>query len=93
VVTNLSQTILELQRQGVWIVGLEDDEQAQEFDQADLNIPLGLVVGAEGPGLQRLVRERADFLIRLPMRGQIGSLNAAVAGSIALYQAWRRRQS
>jgi 23S rRNA (guanosine2251-2'-O)-methyltransferase len=93
VVTNLSQAILELQRQGVWIVGLEDDEQAQEFDQADLNIPLGLVVGAEGPGLQRLVRERADFLIRLPMRGQIGSLNAAVAGSIALYQAWRRRQS
>jgi 23S rRNA (guanosine2251-2'-O)-methyltransferase len=92
VVTNLAQSLVELQRQGVWIVGLEDDEQAQEFDQADLNIPLGLVVGAEGSGLQRLVRERADFLIRLPMRGHIGSLNAAVAGSIALYQAWRQRQ-
>jgi 23S rRNA (guanosine2251-2'-O)-methyltransferase len=90
-VTNLSQTIATLQKQGVWVVGLEDDEQAQDLDGADLNLPLALVVGAEGPGLARLVRERCDFLVRLPMAGQIASLNASVAGSIALYNAWRQR--
>ncbi len=90
-VGNLAQTITELQRQGVWVVGLENDENAQEFDKADLDMPLALVVGAEGTGLARLVRERCDFLVRLPMSGQIASLNAAVAGSIALYSAWRQR--
>lgn len=90
-VGNLAQTIALLQKEGVWVVGLEDDEQAQEFDSADLNMPLALVVGAEGPGLARLIRERCDFLVRLPMAGQIASLNAAVAGSIALYSAWRQR--
>ncbi|MBP1467409.1 23S rRNA (guanosine(2251)-2'-O)-methyltransferase RlmB [Candidatus Chloroploca sp. M-50] len=88
---NLAQTIVELQKGGVWIVGLEDDADAQDLDRADLNMPLGLVVGAEGAGLARLTRERCDFLVRLPMRGQIASLNAAVAGSIALYSAWRQR--
>ncbi|MFV9504493.1 MAG: 23S rRNA (guanosine(2251)-2'-O)-methyltransferase RlmB [Oscillochloridaceae bacterium umkhey_bin13] len=88
---NLAQTIAEVQKSGIWVVGLEDDPTAQEFDQADLNMPLALVVGAEGPGLARLVRERCDFLLRLPMVGQIASLNAAVAGSIALYGAWRQR--
>src|SRR5262245_3051330 len=93
VVGNLAQTIVELQKSGVWVVGVEDDERAQVFDQADLDLPLGLVIGAEGPGLARLTRERCDFLVRLPMRGQIASLNAAVAGSIVLYHAWRARQS
>lgn len=92
VVGNLAQTIGELQKDGVWIVGVEDDERAQEFDRADLDMPLGLVIGAEGPGLARLTRERCDFLVKLPMRGQIASLNAAVAGSIVLYHAWRARR-
>lgn len=92
-VGNLAQTIAELQRVGVWVVGLEDDERAQDFDTADLNMPLALAVGAEGAGLARLVRDRCDFLIRLPMSGQIASLNAAVAGSIALYAAWRQRKA
>jgi 23S rRNA (guanosine2251-2'-O)-methyltransferase len=90
-VGNLSQTIVELQKDGIWVVGLEDDERAQSIDGADLNMPLALVVGAEGAGLARLVRERCDFLLKLPMAGQIASLNAAVAGSIALYTAWRQR--
>jgi len=90
-VGNLAQTIVELQKDGVWVVGLEDDERAQSIDDADLNMPLALVVGAEGPGLARLVRDRCDFLLKLPMSGQIASLNAAVAGSIALYTAWRQR--
>jgi 23S rRNA (guanosine2251-2'-O)-methyltransferase len=92
VVGNLAQTIAEAQKAGVWVVGVEDDERAQDYDRADLDMPLALVVGAEGPGLARLTRERCDFLIRLPMAGQIASLNAAVAGSIVLYHAWRVRQ-
>lgn len=88
---NLAQTIAELQRNGVWVVGLENDEAARDFDKVDLDMPLALVVGAEGVGLARLVRERCDFLVRLPIIGHIGSLNAAVAGSIALYVAWRQR--
>ena len=91
VVSNLAQAIVDLQKAGVWIVGVEDDERAQAFDQADLDLPLGLVIGAEGPGLARLTRERCDFLVKLPMHGQIASLNAAVAGSIVLYHAWRVR--
>jgi 23S rRNA (guanosine2251-2'-O)-methyltransferase len=92
VVGNLAQTIAEAQKAGVWVVGVEDDERAQDYDRADLDMPLALVVGAEGPGLARLTRERCDFLIKLPMAGQIASLNAAVAGSIVLYHAWRVRQ-
>jgi 23S rRNA (guanosine2251-2'-O)-methyltransferase len=92
VVSNLAQAIGELQKAGVWVVGIEDDERALDFDRADLDMPLGLVVGAEGPGLARLTRERCDFLVKLPMRGQIASLNAAVAGSIVLYHAWRVRR-
>ncbi len=90
-VTNLNQAIEELKAHNIWIVGLEDDERAQEFDRVDLNRPIGLVVGTEGSGLARLVRERCDFLVKLPMRGHVASLNAATAGSIALYHLWRSR--
>jgi 23S rRNA (guanosine2251-2'-O)-methyltransferase len=90
-VTNLVRTMEELKEQGVWIVGLENLPEAQDYHQADLNMPLALVVGGEGQGLSRLVRERCDLWIKLPMRGKIGSLNAAVAGSIALYEIWRQR--
>ena len=90
-VTNLAQTMAEVKAQGVWVVGLEHTPAAQDYFEADLNGPLGLVVGSEGGGLRRLVRERCDLLIRLPMRGNVGSLNASVAGSIALYQAWHQR--
>jgi 23S rRNA (guanosine2251-2'-O)-methyltransferase len=92
-VTNLAQTITELQHESIWVVGLEDADEARWFDDVDLNMPLALVVGAESAGLARLVRERCDFLVRLPMVGQIASLNASVAGSIALYNAWQQRRS
>ena len=91
VVPNLVQAIETLQKVGVWVAGVEDDERASDIDRMDLNMPLALVLGAEGPGLARLTRERCDFLVRLPMAGQIASLNVAVAGSIALYTAWRAR--
>ncbi|OAN49673.1 23S rRNA (guanosine(2251)-2'-O)-methyltransferase RlmB [Chloroflexus islandicus] len=90
-VTNLAQTIEALQRTGIWVAGLEQDEAAKDIDTVDLDLPLALVIGAEGTGMARLVRERCDFLVRLPIVGQVGSLNAAVAGSIALYHAWRQR--
>lgn len=90
-VTNLSATIVTLQEAGVWVVGMDLDDQARDLDTVDLNIPLGIVVGHEGNGLRRLVRDRCDFLLRLPMRGHTESLNAAVAGSILLYAAWQAR--
>jgi 23S rRNA (guanosine2251-2'-O)-methyltransferase len=90
-VTNLVRAMEELKARGLWMVGLEDVAQAHLYDQTDLAIPLALVVGSEGRGLGRLVRETCDMLIKLPMRGKISSLNAAVAGSIALYEAWRQR--
>ncbi len=91
-VVNLAHTIADLKKRNIWVVGLEGVAQAQKYDQADLNIPLALVVGSEGEGLRRLVRERCDFLVRLPMRGRVTSLNAAAAGAVVLYEALRQRQ-
>ena len=88
--TNLSRTIEFLKKQRVWVIGL-DSEAKMEYDKVDLTGPLALVVGSEGRGISRLVREHCDLLIKLPMRGHVTSLNAAVAGSIALYEALRQR--
>lgn len=90
-VVNLVQTMEMLKANDVWIAGLEDVPQAQSLWSADLRGPIALVVGSEGSGIRRLVRERCDLMIRLPMFGQINSLNAAVAGSIALYEILRQR--
>jgi 23S rRNA (guanosine2251-2'-O)-methyltransferase len=92
-VTNLVDAIRRLKAHNVWVAGLEAARGAQQYDQADLSGPLALVVGSEGEGLRRLVRDRCDFLLCLPMCGQVTSLNAAVAGSIVLYEAWRQRTS
>ena len=90
-VTNLPRTLDHLKERGIWAIGLAG-EAAQPMESVDLNRPLVLVVGSEGKGLGRLVREHCDLVISLPMRGQINSLNAAIAGSIALYAAWRSRK-
>jgi 23S rRNA (guanosine2251-2'-O)-methyltransferase len=92
-VTNLANTIATLKERGVWIAGLEAVPDAQQYDRADLGGPLALVVGSEGAGLRRLVRERCDFVLRLPMHGQVASLNASVAGSVVLYEALRQRSA
>lgn len=89
--TNLVRTMEELKAKGLWIVGLEDVPHARPYYQSDLKMPLALVVGSEGRGMGRLVGETCDVLIRLPMRGKISSLNVAVAGSIAFYEARRQR--
>ncbi len=89
-VTNLTRTVDRLKQQGIWVVGLAG-EAGQDYDRVDLDRPLALVVGNESKGIGRLLREHCDFLVRLPMRGHVNSLNAAVAGSIVLYHAWRQR--
>lgn len=88
---NLAQAIRSLKGAGVWIAGLEKDPEAKRLDEFDLSGSLGLVVGNEGRGLRELVRRSCDLLVRIPLRGQVDSLNAAVAGSIALYAAWAAR--
>lgn len=88
---NLAQAIQVLKEAGVWVLGLEGGEEAQFFQEIDMGGAMAVVVGSEGAGMRRLVRESCDFLARLPMRGQIESLNAAVAGSIMLYQIWMVR--
>lgn len=90
-VTNLPRTIQRLKQEEIWIVGLALDEEAMPLEETDLNIPVGVVVGHEGQGLRRLVQKRCDYLIRLPMRGRVDSLNAATAGSVMLYMAWQAR--
>jgi 23S rRNA (guanosine2251-2'-O)-methyltransferase len=88
---NLAEAIQRLRDEGVLVVGLEPGE-ARALEEVELAGPLGLVIGSEGAGLRRLVRDRCDILAGLALRGRIGSLNAAVAGSIALYLAWVRRR-
>lgn len=90
-VTNLVKAMHRLKEADVWLVGLDMSDQAQLLGQLDLNMALALVVGHEGSGMRRLVRENCDFLLKLPMRGQVDSLNAATAGAIALYAAWQAR--
>ena len=87
---NLAQAIQLLKRRNVWIAGLENSAEAERIDRVDLRPPLALAVGSEGKGLRRLVRDSCDYLVQIPMRGRVGSLNAAVAGSLALYEVWRR---
>ncbi|MFP4343159.1 MAG: 23S rRNA (guanosine(2251)-2'-O)-methyltransferase RlmB [Anaerolineales bacterium] len=90
-VTNLSQTVEQLKAAELWIAGLEDVYGSQPYTEVDLSGPLGIVVGSEGEGLRRLVRERCDYLLSIPMRGEINSLNASVAGSVVLCEVVRQR--
>jgi 23S rRNA (guanosine2251-2'-O)-methyltransferase len=90
-VTNLPQEMVRLKAADVWMVGLEEAQGARLYTESDLTSPLGLVVGSESDGLRRLVRERCDWMMRMPMYGKINSLNASIAGSIALYEVLRQR--
>ena len=88
---NLAQAIDRLKEVGVWIIGLEGSEQAQNPGAIRLDGAVGIVVGSEGKGMRPLTRKSCDLLMKLPMQGEIESLNAAVAGSVALYLAYLAR--
>ncbi|MEN6410779.1 MAG: 23S rRNA (guanosine(2251)-2'-O)-methyltransferase RlmB [Anaerolineaceae bacterium] len=88
---NLAQAIDELKEAGAWVVGLEGSPDALPPEKVRLDGALALVVGSEGEGMRPLVRQSCDWLMSLPMRGKIESLNAAVAGSVALYLALQAR--
>ena len=90
-VNNLVNVMKELKSRDVWLVGLEVGPDIAPIDRTDLNMSLGLVLGSEGEGMRRLVRDTCDMLLSLPMRGQVASLNVATVGSIALYAAWQAR--
>ena len=87
---NIPQPMKQLKKRGFWIAGADMDGEDQYFD-ANLTGPMVLVVGAEGKGLGRLVKENCDFIVRIPMLGQVSSLNASVAGGILLYDIVRQR--
>ncbi len=89
-VVNIARALEELKEAGVWTVGLAGDS-AKRLDQVDLTVPTALVLGAEGSGLRRLVRDRCDWLASIPMRGHVQSLNVSVAAGIALFEAVRQR--
>jgi 23S rRNA (guanosine2251-2'-O)-methyltransferase len=89
--TNLAQAINSLKEENTWIIGLEARPDSQLPNEVSLRGAIALVVGNEASGMRRLTRDSCDMLLQLPMRGHIDSLNAAVAGSIALYLAWQAR--
>jgi 23S rRNA (guanosine2251-2'-O)-methyltransferase len=90
-VTNLARTLTALEEAGVWSVGADVAEGAEDLWSADLSGPIALVIGAEGKGLRRLTRERCARRVKIPMAREAESLNASVAGGILLYEVWRQR--
>ena len=91
-VVNIARALEELKACGVWTVGLASDVKKQ-YDEIDLSLPTAVVVGAEGTGLRRLVRERCDWVAAIPMRGHVQSLNVSVATGIVLFEALRQRRA
>jgi 23S rRNA (guanosine2251-2'-O)-methyltransferase len=91
-VVNIARAIEELKELGVWTVGLAGGAPTA-YDAIDFTVPTALVLGAEGTGLRRLVRERCDHLAAIPMQGHVGSLNVSVAAGITLFEAVRQRRS
>jgi 23S rRNA (guanosine2251-2'-O)-methyltransferase len=90
-VVNIARAIDELKEQGVWSVGLDADAETPYYE-LDLTVPIALVVGAEGHGLRRLVRERCDFVAAIPMAGGVSSLNVSAATAVVLFEAVRQRR-
>jgi 23S rRNA (guanosine2251-2'-O)-methyltransferase len=90
-VANLADAIRVMKKAGIWIAGADLSPEAVEVDKADFNRDLALVVGAEDSGLSALIKRECDYLVRLPMRGRVASLNASVAAAILIYEALRQR--
>lgn len=89
-VTNISQTINMLKENGLWIVGADMDGDKSYFE-SDFTDAIALVIGSEGEGISRLVKDRCDYLVNMPMKGKVSSLNASVAGAVLMYEVVRQR--
>lgn len=89
-VTNLARVLRQLRERGIWLIGAAGEAETDIY-RADLTGPLALVMGAEDTGLRRLTREHCDLLVRIPMRGHVGSLNVSVATGVLLFEAVRQR--
>ena len=90
-VVNIARALEELKAAGVWVVGLAGDGP-RRYDEVDYSVPTALVLGAEGAGMRRLVRERCDWVVRIPMAGRVESLNVSVAAGVVLFEAVRQRR-
>jgi 23S rRNA (guanosine2251-2'-O)-methyltransferase len=91
-VTNLARALAQLKERNIWIVGADERADKTLYD-ADLPESIAWVLGAEGEGMRRLTRESCDLLVRIPMRGEVGSLNVSVSAGLCLYESARRRRS
>lgn len=89
-VTNIARTIDELKEKGVWVAGT-DAKGTQDYRELDGSLPIALIIGSEGRGISRLHKEKCDFLISLPMKGFVTSLNASVAAALLMYEVYRKR--
>lgn len=89
-VSNIASTIEELKDSGVWIYGT-DMKGEQDYFERDLTGPIAIVIGSEGKGIGRLIKEKCDFLVKIPMAGKVSSLNASVAASVMMYEVLRQR--
>jgi 23S rRNA (guanosine2251-2'-O)-methyltransferase len=90
-VVNVARAVEDLKDAGIWTVGLAGDAPST-YDKMDFSLPTAFVLGAEGTGLRRLVRERCDMLAAIPMKGHVDSLNVSVAAGVVLFEAVRQRQ-
>jgi 23S rRNA (guanosine2251-2'-O)-methyltransferase len=91
-VANIADAVRTMKKAGIWVAGADASPPAVDLSLADLNRDLGLVIGSEGTGLSQLVKRECDFLVRIPMRGKVGSLNASVAAAVLIYEALRQRE-
>lgn len=90
-VGNLSQTVEDLKKRGLWIAGT-DAKGSSDYRRMDAKLPLAIIIGSEGKGMSRILKEKCDFLYHMPMVGQVTSLNASVAAAILMYEVLRNRQ-
>ena len=91
-VTNLAQTIDQLKKDGIWVIGTDVEAQQELFEANHFNMPIAVIIGNESKGMGRLLKDKCDFLIKLPMAGQINSLNASVAAGVFMYEVVRQRK-
>ncbi len=90
-VANIPQTIASLKEKGIWVIGV-DPAGRDNYRRADFTVPAAIVVGGEGAGISELVKKRCDYLVSIPMCGNISSLNASVAAALVMYEAFQQRQ-